>query len=317
MSRPYFLHVLSFFCIAFATTGFVRATLIDDFSAGPFSLEAIRYQTKSIDQTNLPTSQVIGGSRFVTFNGIGPTAQSLVQVGVAAGEGHLHYDADPGSSAANFEIAYGKNSNLQADLLADGSNSLVLEFESVNFESGVGYFDLIVETQSGRRYMYAPVRNSSSPTSLTLPYWAFNRAQYDANFSNVAGLSIGTSNGNLRGDFVLTSIRTAFYPRGDYNFDGRVDQADYQVWRNSFWQGGPYGGGYPVDPADGNRNGLVDAADYVLWRKNFGSSAGAASAISPVPEISAFWLVIQATIVTTAYARAVRTRRASKTTAHI
>jgi hypothetical protein len=62
---------------------------------------------------------------------------------------------------------------------------------------------------------------------------------------------------------------------------------------------------------------LVDAADYVLWRKNFGSSAGAASAISPVPEISAFWLVIQATIVTTAYARAVRTRRASKTTAHI
>jgi Dockerin type I domain len=295
MSRPYSLRTLSL-CIALATTSLARAALIDDFSAGPFSLEAIRYQTKSIEQSNLPADHVIGGSRFVRFNGLGPTSQSSVSVGVAQGEGHLHYDADPGSSAANFEIAYGKDSNLHADLLADGSNSLVYEFGTVNFESGVGYFDLFVNTQSERLYLYAPVHNSSGPTSLILPYWAFNREPYDANFADIAGVSIGTSNGNLRGDFVLTSIRTAFYPRGDYNFDGRIDQADFLGWRNSFGQPGPYLGGYPVDAADGNRDGIVDASDYVLWRKSFSLSASAASGPSTVPEAGVFLLVIEAMI---------------------
>jgi hypothetical protein len=315
MSRPYILRLLCL-CITFTTTGVLRATLIDDFSTGPFSLEAIRYQTKSVDQNNLPTNNVLGGSRFVTFNGLGPTALSRVSVGVAQDEGHLHYDADPGSSAANFEIAYGKNSNLHADLLADGSNSLIFEFDSVNFESGVGYFDLIVNTQSERRYLYAPVHNSTGPTSLILPYWAFNRAPYYANFSDIAGISIGTSNGNLRGDFVLASIRTAFYPRGDYNFDGRVDQEDYRIWRNNFGHEGPYWGGYPVDPADGNRNGVVDAADYVIWRKNFNPSVSTASATSVVPEISVFWLVIEA-IIGAAYVGIVRTRRSSSTTVRV
>jgi hypothetical protein len=309
MARQYFRHVL-FFCIPFTATTVVHATLIDDFSTGPFSLHAIRYQTKSIDQDDLPSDHVIGGSRFVRFNGLGPTAQSSVSVGVTEDEGHLHYDADPGSSAANFEIAYGKNSNLHADLLADGSNSLVYEFGSVNFEPGFGYFDLIVKTQTERLYLYAPVYNSSGPTSLILPYWAFNREPYDANFADIAEISIGTSNGNLRGDFVLTGIRTAFYPRGDYNFDGRVDQADFQVWRNSFGKEGPYWGGYPVDAADGNRDGAVDAADYILWRKNASLSTGAVGGLSAVPEPGAFLLVIAGAI-SAACAGILRTRRIS------
>jgi hypothetical protein len=315
MSRPYFPRLV-FLCIAFATSGLVHATLIDDFSTGPFSLEAIRYQTKSIDLRDLPINQVIGGSRFVTYNGLGPTTQSRVRLGVAEGEGRLRYDADPGSSAANFEIAYGKTSNLHADLLADGSNSLVFEFDSVNFESGVGYFDLIVSTQTDRLYTYAPASNSSGPTSLILPYRVFNRAPYDANFSDVAGISVGTSNGNLRGDFVLTAIRTAFFPRGDYNFDGRVDVADFQFWKSNFGQGAPYGNPYRTNAADGNLDGFVNSADYVLWRKNLGSSASAASATSAVPEISAFWLVIES-IGSAAAAGAARTRRSLNTRMHV
>jgi Dockerin type I domain len=297
MSRPYFLRVLSL-SIVLGTTGLACAALIDDFSAGPFSLEAIRFEIKSIDQRNLPADHVIGGSRFVTFTGRNPP----VRVGVAVGNGHFHYDADSGASATNFEIAYGKHSNLHADLLADGSNSLVYEFDSVNLEPE-------------RLYLYAPVYNSSGPTSLILPYWAFNREPYDANFSDIAGISIGTGNGNLYGDFVLTSIRTAFYPRGDYSFDGRVDQADFQVWRNSFGREGPYWGGYPVDAADGNRDGVVDASDYVLWRKNFSLSADAMSGPSTVPEVSAFLLVIEA-VIGAMFSGFVRTRRFSIMTAH-
>ena len=45
---------------------------------------------------------------------------------------------------------------------------------------------------------------------------------------------------------------------GDYNADGSVDTADYDVWRSQF--------GTSQYDADGNGDGIVDAADYSLWR---------------------------------------------------
>jgi Right handed beta helix region len=45
---------------------------------------------------------------------------------------------------------------------------------------------------------------------------------------------------------------------GDYDGNGLVNQADYEVWRAAFGTANP--------SADGNRNGTVDAADYTVWR---------------------------------------------------
>jgi cytochrome c peroxidase len=50
---------------------------------------------------------------------------------------------------------------------------------------------------------------------------------------------------------------------GDYNGDGVVDAADYQVWRSNF-------GDTTSLVADGNGDGKVDTADYLLWRENMG-----------------------------------------------
>ncbi|HEX2474904.1 MAG TPA: hypothetical protein VHK01_09165, partial [Lacipirellulaceae bacterium] len=55
---------------------------------------------------------------------------------------------------------------------------------------------------------------------------------------------------------------------GDYNADGRVDTADYIVWRSQLDDLVPAGTG-----ADGDGNGRVDTADYNLWRSNFGAEA--------------------------------------------
>lgn len=52
---------------------------------------------------------------------------------------------------------------------------------------------------------------------------------------------------------------------GDYNNDGRVNAADFVLWRNTK--------GMTVTPfagADGNGNGTVDQADYEVWRMHFG-----------------------------------------------
>jgi len=52
---------------------------------------------------------------------------------------------------------------------------------------------------------------------------------------------------------------------GDFDGNGVVDMADYDVWRRDFGQ---------TDDllSDANQNGAVDAADYLIWRKNLGAS---------------------------------------------
>jgi hypothetical protein len=72
-------------------------------------------------------------------------------------------------------------------------------------------------------------------------------------------------------------IRDLAVLAGDYNGDGRVDAADYVVWRKNL--GATSGPGLA---ADGNGNGTVDGADYALWRSNFGATASGRSR-APTP----------------------------------
>jgi hypothetical protein len=65
---------------------------------------------------------------------------------------------------------------------------------------------------------------------------------------------------------------------GDYDIDGDVDNADYDVWVANF-------GSTLLLAADGNGNGVVDAADYSVWRDHLGATLpGAGSATAPTVE---------------------------------
>lgn len=70
----------------------------------------------------------------------------------------------------------------------------------------------------------------------------------------------------------LTSSTFETTGSGDYNENGRVDAADYVVWRNSQGANVPPGTG-----ADGSGNGVVDQADYEIWRDNFGTIVASAA----------------------------------------
>lgn len=91
---------------------------------------------------------------------------------------------------------------------------------------------------------------------------------------------------------VMMEIRidtTSTQLAGDYNGDGRVNAADYSVWRNSLGQSGS------GLAADGNGDTHVDNADYDLWKLHFGEVFGGGSgetSLGATPEPSSQLLLV-------------------------
>ena len=69
---------------------------------------------------------------------------------------------------------------------------------------------------------------------------------------------------------------------GDFNLDGSVDDADRDVWRQTFGTTQPQG----YLPGDGDGDGDVDIADLMIWQRNYGQTsliAAASVTVAPTP----------------------------------
>lgn len=87
--------------------------------------------------------------------------------------------------------------------------------------------------------------------------------------------------------YALLAVQAMSTIPGDFNNDGKVDSADYAVWRKKFGSSDVL----PNDPTPG----VVSQSDFALWRANFGKSvSGGFAAGASVPEPSAVTLVIAA-----------------------
>jgi hypothetical protein len=89
---------------------------------------------------------------------------------------------------------------------------------------------------------------------------------------------------------------------GDYNQDGKVDAADYVIWRNN-------SGTLNVLPNDAF-GGVIGPSQYNQWRSHFGQSAGTGSDLGPVavPEPVAGSMAVVA-ILAICFRRALRQQR--------
>lgn len=82
---------------------------------------------------------------------------------------------------------------------------------------------------------------------------------------------------------------------GDFNGDGRVDAADYAVWRDHLGTTNPLSNN---GNEAGTSAGVVDMADYTLWKSRYGATAlnDGASSAAALPEPASAGLAILATI---------------------
>jgi hypothetical protein len=78
-----------------------------------------------------------------------------------------------------------------------------------------------------------------------------------------AGYSYRDSFTMFRGNFPTPTLQTT--KTGDANGDGKVDEADYGIWRTNYNQ--TKSGGASI--GDFNGNGKVEGMDYVLWRQHY------------------------------------------------
>jgi hypothetical protein len=105
-------------------------------------------------------------------------------------------------------------------------------------------------------------------------------------YIGTAPLSSAMLNVNYNGQQTAIVEITGSLFSADFDRDGDVDAADYDVWRAQFGLiVADYSG------ADANGNGVVDAADYVVWRNNFGAGGNAASTAAPEPAAATLTLI--------------------------
>jgi hypothetical protein len=111
---------------------------------------------------------------------------------------------------------------------------------------------------------------------------------FSANFLRWTGDAVS---GGTRGFSVDGfSVRLAGVPpaqEGEYNTNGKVDAADYVLWRNT--QGLSV---VPFSFSDGGGDGTVNGEDYAPWRSHFGQgTGGAGTGFSAIPEPSTLFLL--------------------------
>jgi len=181
------------------------------------------------------------------------------------------------SSAYHWPVVPGQagSSQFDAQSYSASSNGMPVNYHN-SFHTYAVEWDEIQLWFYVDGVLYHTVNNSEAPIFETPKNIILNLA--------VGGIFGGDPNGST----VWPQTMLVDYVRvwqkqtgiaGDFNGDGKVNAADYTVWRNTDGQSGI------GLPADGSGNGTVGPEDYELWKAHFGGpeTPGAASS-SQVPE---------------------------------
>jgi hypothetical protein len=128
------------------------------------------------------------------------------------------------------------------------------------------------------------------------PVFNYTKADggYTDNFITFSGYRDFTTNGlatHTVDNFTVYAFAEPAPVPGDYNENGSVDAADYNVWRDNLDTG------FVLPNRSPSETGNVNQADYDFWKNNFTAAPGAViAAASAVPEpLSASLVLVMAT----------------------
>jgi hypothetical protein len=183
-------------------------------------------------------------------------------------------DGSPTQAVGSFGSAAGTQA------APAGKYQLKLDYTRV--EEGLkiewSMISLTVEGTPVRIYSHLGSVIDTSPASSA---WTYNKLGFF--------LLGGAFSGAITMDNIAVAFTDVVSLTGDYNLDGKVDAADYTLWRDTLGQSGM------GLAADGNRDAVIDALDYEVWKSNFGvtASGGGNSALAvPEPGTALLFLVL-------------------------
>lgn len=271
------------------------SVVIDDFSVGFVALRTEgTFDEQSATDSGLDESHVLGGVRRLTLRegrpGPDTSEDAHISMGVAldrpeSRDGVLYYEAQEGLTGINTYVEINGNpdsqdlgqSLLSADVGLNGENAIMIRFEFTEFMDpslpDVGFLDVTFLSRTTGIGSFVALPNSDQPFAVYFPGLDHPGSTFD--LGRFSGYRLGTSNGNLRGSFEISTIETVVFRPGDFNGDGEVDSGDYLLWREHFGKEyNLYNGAFQFGP-DGNGDGKVDAADFTIWRDSYVQSSSA------------------------------------------
>jgi hypothetical protein len=153
-----------------------------------------------------------------------------------------------------------------------------------------GQYELTVEGQTPQTGMlilsvaHRATSTVTAPDDNALTYQASASGSFLINSYDFPGL--GFQDTKFAWAFIsFDNPISPFFMAGDFNHDGAVNTADYDLWRTQFGQTGQ------SLAADGNGDGIVDSADFVIWRGSLAATSGPANS-SALPEPASVCLAV-------------------------
>jgi hypothetical protein len=223
-------------------------------NSGDFRLGITFTDATHVIGAQQPSGITNGFYRYSSFSGSTGTliaSPDLLHSGGATAERQMAYDVINGTPVLAMQST--GDSHVAIYSLADAANPTFLV--------------------SGDNAL-TPQSNPNANGSIA---WGPTVNNGDGSFSATL-YAMSTNQGIQAFTFTLSPSVTAV--AGDYNGNGKVDAADYVLWRNTLGQSVTAGTG-----ADGNADGTITQADYDFWKAKFGNTSGSGSLASAnVPE---------------------------------
>jgi hypothetical protein len=267
------------------TLSTVNATVANGsvFTVGDGSATPAKYFMKINPQTNSNDVHSFANGFVLASNGI------LAGNGNVTGNvsGAVGAQVDVGASAGVINVT-GSFNSIGIDVALELDNIAASTMPGVQFDQ----FNVSAAFTHGGSVTIdlAQLVAPASPTPLKLIGWGSEvgtRSSTDVLFVNGAAQPYTFQADGL----YVTAQLSAAGLAGDYNDDGKIDAADYTVWRDRL------GAATLINRAEGI-TGPVGASDYNYWKVHFGEGVGGGTAAwTAIPEPSAACLLLTITIV--------------------